>query len=146
MQSVCSDSSRDVEKWFAQQKNTCLDTATVISNMVCAIKNVCSNSHRDLFKKRMGILTDFEGEKAHQICSFMWADNFWIMSHSKKNLEQMLRDLIEEASRGIWYLNQRVCGGQARVIPKRGVTDRVTPHRDATNSFLRRSSRSGAML
>ena len=26
-------------------------------------------------------------------------DNFWIMSHSKRNLEQMLRDLIEEASR-----------------------------------------------
>ena len=29
----------------------------------------------------------------------MWADNSWIMSHSKKNLEQMSCDLIEEASR-----------------------------------------------
>ena len=48
---------------------------------------------------RMGILLDFEDERAHQIYSFMWADNFWIMSHSKKNLEQMPRDLIEEASR-----------------------------------------------
>ena len=27
----------------------------------------------------------------------MWADNFWIMSHSKKHLEQMLKDLIEAA-------------------------------------------------
>ena len=32
-------------------------------------------------------------------CSFMWADNFWMMSHSKKHLEQMLKDLIEEAAR-----------------------------------------------
>ena len=30
---------------------------------------------------------------------FMWADHFWIMSHSKEYLERMLRDLIEEASR-----------------------------------------------
>ena len=34
------------------------------------------------------------GHKKHQISSFMWADNFWIMSHSKSHLEQMLRDLI----------------------------------------------------
>ena len=53
-------------------------------------------------KKRRGILLDLEGERVHQICGFLWADNFWIMSHSKENLEQMLRDLIEEASR--WYL------------------------------------------
>ena len=26
----------------------------------------------------------------------MWVDNFWVLSHSKRNLEQMLRDLIEE--------------------------------------------------
>ena len=34
---------------------------------------------------------------AHQICGFVWADNFWSMSHSKRNAEQMLCDLIEEA-------------------------------------------------
>ena len=33
-------------------------------------------------RKRMGILLDFGGEGTHQICSFMWADNFRIMSHS----------------------------------------------------------------
>ena len=53
-------------------------------------------------KKRMGILLDVEGERAHQIWSFLWADSFWIMSHSKENLELMLRDLIDEASR--WSL------------------------------------------
>ena len=30
---------------------------------------------------------------------FLWADNYWIMSHSKEHLEQMVEDLIEEAER-----------------------------------------------
>ena len=50
-------------------------------------------------EKNMGLFLDFKGEKAHQICSFMWADNFWIVSHSKRTLEQMLRDLIEDAEK-----------------------------------------------
>ena len=29
----------------------------------------------------------------------MWADNFWIMSHSISHLEQTLRDLIQEAEK-----------------------------------------------
>ena len=33
----------------------------------------------------------------NQMCSFLWADNFCFMSHSKIHLEQMLRDLIQEA-------------------------------------------------
>ena len=53
-------------------------------------------------QKNMGLLLDSKGGKAHQICSFMWADNFWILSHSKSNLEQMLRNLMEEA--GKWDL------------------------------------------
>ena len=40
-----------------------------------------------------------KGEGVHQLCSFMWADKIWIMSHSEKDLGQMFRDLIEEASR-----------------------------------------------
>ena len=52
-------------------------------------------------QKNMGLLLDFKGEKVHQICSFVWADNFWIMSHSKRNLEQMPRDLTEEAEVGL---------------------------------------------
>ena len=38
-------------------------------------------------------------EGRHQICSFVWADNFWIVSHSKENLEQMQRDFFEEADK-----------------------------------------------
>ena len=51
-------------------------------------------------KQRKGVLMDIEAEGGgeHQICSFMWADNFWVISHSKKHLEQMLFDLIEEAA------------------------------------------------
>ena len=56
-------------------------------------------------KKGSDILLDLEGEAAHLICSFMWADNFWIMSHSKEKLEHVLRDLIEEASR--WDLEPK---------------------------------------
>ena len=42
---------------------------------------------------------NMEGERVHQLCSFMWADNFWIKPHSKEQLEQMLKDLIEEAGK-----------------------------------------------
>ena len=44
---------------------------------------------------KMGVLSDFDGQKEHQMCSFMWADNTG--SCSKCHLEQMLRDLIQEA-------------------------------------------------
>ena len=47
--------------------------------------------------RKMGVVLDCEGEKAHPICSFTWADNFWILSHSKSHIEPMLRVLIEEA-------------------------------------------------
>ena len=50
-------------------------------------------------RKRMGILLDLAGQRAHHISSFMWADNFWITSHSKSILGQMQRDLIEEAEK-----------------------------------------------
>ena len=57
--------------------------------------------------EKHGLLLDVKGEKVHQICSFVWATNFWIMSHSKRNLEQMLRDLIEEAEK--WDLAPKTC-------------------------------------
>ena len=46
--------------------------------------------------KNMGLLLAFKEEKAQQICSIMWADKFWITFHSRRHLEQMLRDFIEE--------------------------------------------------
>ena len=42
--------------------------------------------------KRKGVLLDMEGERAHQTCSFMLADNIQILSHSKETSEQTLRD------------------------------------------------------
>ena len=51
----------------------------------------------------MGVLLDFEGEKAHLICSFMR-----VLSHFKRNLEQMLRDLMEEAEK--WDLLAKSAG------------------------------------
>ena len=73
---------------------------------------ILADVEEEWMRKRSGILLDLEGERAHQICSFMWADNCWIVSHSKENLQQMLRDLIEEAS----------TGGHVRMIQKRRLT------------------------
>ena len=60
-----------------------------------------ANVEEEWMKQRKGVLMDIEtkGGGEHQICSFMWADNFLMMSHSKKHLEQMVKDLIEEAAR-----------------------------------------------
>ena len=56
-------------------------------------------------KKKMGVNMDTQERGNHQICSFMWADNYWIMSHSKVHLEQMMKELIEEAER--WDLEPK---------------------------------------
>ena len=64
---------------------------------------VAADGHADLVKsgtgmgEKMGVILDLEGQKAPQICSFMWEDNFLVMSHSKAHLEQMLKDLNQEA-------------------------------------------------
>ena len=47
----------------------------------------------------MGVLVNSREGPSHQVCSFTWADNNRIMSHSKAHLEQMLKDLIEDAER-----------------------------------------------
>ena len=59
-------------------------------------------------KRKMGLLLDFKGDEAHQICSFMWTHNFWIVYHSRKKLEAMLRDLFVEATR--WDLAPKLAG------------------------------------
>ena len=46
--------------------------------------------------------------KTHQMCSFMWADKFWVMSYSKSHLEQMLKDLIRETEK--WDLTPKPAG------------------------------------
>ena len=69
---------------------------------------------------------EYDGEEKESIkfCSFVWADNFWIMSHSKKNLEQMLKDLIEEAAEmdlepkpaSLWWSNTYASGEKEDMI------------------------------
>ena len=53
----------------------------------------------------MGVILDLEGQITHQICSFMWADNHWVMSHSKAHLKRMIQDLNQEAER--WDLEPK---------------------------------------
>ena len=37
-----------------------------------------------------------EGERGCQLCSILWADTFWIMCKSKRGLERIMKELIEE--------------------------------------------------
>ena len=61
---------------------------------------IWANVEEDWMKKRKRCsLGCREEEGVHQICSFTWADNSWIMSHSQEKLEQMLKDLVEEAEK-----------------------------------------------
>ena len=78
-------------------------------------------------KQRKGVLMDIEAEaEMHQIRSFMWADNFWIMSRSKEHLEQMPKDLIEEAAKVDLEPNLQACGGRAHtLLKKRGNIKRL---------------------
>ena len=46
------------------------------------------NVELEWVKKRTGAILDLDGQQAHQICSFMWADNDWIMSYSEAHLNR----------------------------------------------------------
>ena len=66
--------------------------------------------------KRNCVLLDVEEEGVHQICSFMWAEYFWITSHSKEHLEQMAKKIFfKKHVKWTWSPNQQVRGGQARM-------------------------------
>ena len=62
---------------------------------------ILANVEEEWMRQRKGVLMDIEtgGGGEHQIYSFMWADNFWNMSNSKKHPEQMLENLIEETAK-----------------------------------------------
>ena len=60
---------------------------------------IWANVEEEWMRRSSGTVLDLEEDGVHQICSLMWADNFWIMSHSKENLEQMQRELTEEADK-----------------------------------------------
>ena len=72
-------------------------------------------------------VSSWTSEKAHQICSFMWADSFWIMSHSRRNLEQVLRDLVEEAEKWDLAPKPAACGGQVPARLKKDLRYSLPP-------------------
>ena len=55
--------------------------------------------YADHVRKKMGLHLETCQAGDHQICSFNWAHNFWTFSHSKAHLEQMMKELTEEAER-----------------------------------------------
>ena len=83
---------QDQEKWQKMRK--------FMINKQCEMRRMDE-------KKKMGIhfLTHCKVE-AIKSCSVMWADNNWVLSHSVTQLEQMMRDLIDEAERWTWNPNQ----------------------------------------
>ena len=86
-------------------------------------------------KKRSGILLDVKEDGVNQICSFMWTDNFWIMSHSKEILKQMPQYLIEEANG--WDLEPEpasLCWTSTKNFRRKKVIWFWAHQRDATNS------------
>ena len=81
---------------------------------------ILANVDEEWMKQRKGVLMGIEPEgEVHQICSFIWADNFWIMSHSKKHLEQMLKYLMKKRLKWIWSPNLQACGGRAHMLLKK---------------------------
>ena len=74
---------------------------------------ILANVEEDWRKKRKGVLLDLGRDGVHRRCSFLWADHFGIMSHSKVHLEQKFKDLIEEAGKvdqepkpaSLWWTN-----------------------------------------
>ena len=80
-----------------------------------------ANEEENWVRNRMGVHLDLEGQRAHQICSFMWADNFWI-----PNLEQMLRTRLKKRRGGTLLPNQQVYGGRVLMNLKRVLTLQLT--------------------
>ena len=53
----------------------------------------------------------------------------------QSHLEQMLKDLIEEAENDILHRIWQACGGQVRMTPRRRRTIQLTPRQDVTDSL-----------
>ena len=87
-------------------------------------------------RKRMGVFKKILMDKEHIRCTFMWADNFWIMTHSKSHLEQMLRDLIQEAEKWDLAPSRQACDGQVLMAPKRRLIFQFIPRQDVTDFLL----------
>ena len=82
-----------------------LELAFDISNVACRSNPVVSLK-KEWTRKMMGsqICTCHGG--CRQICRVMWADKYWILTHSKMHLgKQMMKEWIEEAER--WDLEPK---------------------------------------
>ena len=77
----------------------------------------------------------------HKICSFMLADNYWILSQSGENLEQMMKELVDEVGR--WDTEQENYEYVVdENIRRRGTGKRISIRRQVhTSCFLQRRSR-----
>ena len=62
-------------------------------------KQILWNVGRNWKARRLGIHIKNDLVVNNQVCSFMWADNHWIMSHNQENEERMKNQLVEEVER-----------------------------------------------
>ena len=51
------------------------------------------NVERNWKARRMDFHVQNVPEDSHHVCSFMWADNLWIMSHKKGKAEQVRKEV-----------------------------------------------------
>ena len=59
---------------------------------------------------KMGVLVPDDPDNSHQVCNFVWADNYWIFSQKKENVERIMKDLVEEVER--WDIEPICKGGE----------------------------------
>ena len=86
------------------------------------------NVEKEWKKQQMEIHIDRRQGRSYQVSSIPWADNHWVMPHSEKHLEQLMKELIEEAKRwnlepmsaSSWWSSTYVMGQGARDSKDRG--------------------------
>ena len=49
--------------------------------------------------KNVGVHIQTGLEESHQVCYFMWVNNYWILSYKKKNGEQIMKELVREVQK-----------------------------------------------
>ena len=63
----------------------------------------------DLVRKKMGLHLETCQAGDHQTCSFVWErQQLGPFSHSNTHLEQMMKELIDEANNGTWSPNLQI--------------------------------------
>ena len=93
-------------KWQASRVRRPSNMFTEVARLLAASASrapkssaLAYNGNADHVRKKMGLHLETCQAGDHQICSFAWAHNFWTLSQSKTHLEQMMKELTEEAER-----------------------------------------------